>query len=103
MLKATRNRIREQLQSGELVRREEWSRARFTEARRLRDALLAAPNRYAAELAAELQVDPWTMYQVLNGAVRRVLELSTGRGPFPEPAKIPDLTRRRPQKRAKSG
>lgn len=83
MLRAQINRLREQLATGEMIALEPFNAALFTEARRIRDTLLSAPARYAAELAAELGVEQWRMLQVLNSCVRRVLTLAAGSGPFP--------------------
>jgi hypothetical protein len=91
MLKAQKARMREQLAAGQLIRRQAFDRAMFSEARRVRDAILSAPARYAAEMAAELDVEPWLMLQALNVAVRQVLALACDTGPFPEPEPIVDL------------
>jgi hypothetical protein len=84
MLRAQIVRMREQLATGELIRLEPFNAALFSEARRIRDAIMSGPVRYAAELAAELQVEQWLMHQVLNAGVRVLLELAAGHGPFPE-------------------
>lgn len=76
-------RVREQLASGELVDVEESDRRLFDEARKIRDVILAAPARYAAELAAELDVPTWQMLQQLNGGVRGLLAWAADHGPLP--------------------
>ena len=88
MLRAQKARLREQLAAGHLVRRDASNRAMFTEARRVRDAILSAPARYGAELAAELDCEPWRLLQALNRAVRQTLALACEQGPFPEPPAI---------------
>lgn len=76
-------RLREQLASGELVLVEESDRQLFDEARKIRDVLLAAPARYAAELAAELDVPTWQMLQALSHGVRGLLSWAAEHGPLP--------------------
>jgi hypothetical protein len=101
MLKAQKARMREQLAAGQLIRRETSNRAMFLEARRVRDAVLGAPARYGAELAAELDCEPWLLLQALNRTVRKALALACDTGPFPEPAPIPGLMK--PPRRRKRG
>ena len=103
MLKAQKARMREQLAAGQLVRREASNRAMFTEARRVRDAILSAPARYGAELAAELDAEPWPLLQALNRAVRKTLEMAIESGPFPEPAPLPGVGKARTRKRGTNG
>ena len=102
LLAAALKRHREQVASGELLLLAEWEARQFTEARRIRDIILAAPARYAAEFAAELQVDEWSMLQVLNKAARTLLTLASGNGPFPaaEPVAPPKSRRKRPRRSA---
>jgi len=96
-------RLREQLASGELVLVEESDRQLFDEARKIRDVLLAAPARYAAELAAELDVPTWQMLQALSHGVRGLLSWSAEHGPLPAggetapkaPPEIPPSKRKR--------
>ena len=92
-------RVREQLASGELVLADEADRQLFDEARKLRDVILAAPARYAAELAAELDVPTWQMLQLLNHAVRQYLTWAAGHGPAPD---MPEMPPEKPAKRPKS-
>jgi hypothetical protein len=99
MLKAQKARMREQLAAGQLVRTESSNRAMFAEARRVRDAILSAPARYGAELAAELDCEPWLLLQALNRTVRKTLAMACDTGPFPEPAPIPGLGKRVRRKR----
>jgi hypothetical protein len=94
MLKAQKARMREQLAAGQLVRKEGSNRAMFMEARRVRDAILSAPARYGAELAAELDAEPWLLLQALNRTVRKTLALACDTGPFPEPAPIPGMEKK---------
>jgi hypothetical protein len=89
MLRAQKARLREQLAAGQLIRRDASNRAMFTEARRVRDAILSAPARYGAELAAELDCEPWLLLQALTRAVRSTLAMACESGPFPEPPAIP--------------
>jgi hypothetical protein len=90
MLRAQYHRLREQVRAGELVALEPFNAHLFQEARRLRDAILAAPARYAAELAAEFDVPEWDMLVVLNSAARRLLTLAAGSGPFPGLPEAPE-------------
>ena len=85
MLRANLARQRELLASSDLVVRDGFDAALFREARRVRDLIMGAPNRYAAELAAQLEVDQFLTLQVLIAGVRQLLELAAGSGPFPEP------------------
>ena len=89
LLRAEIKRMTEQVATGELVSLEVYNARLFTEARRVRDAALGAPARYAAELAAALDVAPFAMLQVLNAGVRKVLSLAAGNGPFPSDLRGP--------------
>jgi hypothetical protein len=102
MLRAQKARIREQLAAGQLIRKDTSNRAMFTEARRVRDAILSAPARYNAELAAELDCEPWPLLQALNRTVRKTLALACDTGPFPEPPAIPASPRPARSRRSRS-
>jgi hypothetical protein len=83
MLRAQLVRLREQLAAGEMIQLEPFNAALFNEARRIRDAILSGPVRYAAELAADLGVEQWIMHQVLDTGVRALLEAAAAHGPLP--------------------
>jgi hypothetical protein len=74
VIKAQERRIRLGKLKGELVDRARAISTVFALARRERDAWVQWPARAAAIMAAELQVDPHRMEQVLENHVRRHLE-----------------------------
>lgn len=74
VIKAQERRIRLGKLKGDLVDRSRAVATVFALARRERDAWVQWPARAAALIAAELQVDPHRMEQVLESHVRRHLE-----------------------------
>jgi hypothetical protein len=71
-LKAELTRLQLAERTGELVRADAVQRQAFTEARRLRDRLLALPDRLAADLAAEHNTA--VVHARLTRELRQVLE-----------------------------
>jgi hypothetical protein len=74
VIKAQERRIRLGKLKGDLVDRSRAVATVFALARRERDAWVQWPARAAALIAAELQVDPHRMEQVLESHVRRHLQ-----------------------------
>ncbi len=74
VIKAQERRIRLGKLKGDLVDRARAAATVFALARRERDAWVQWPARAAALIAAELQVDPHRVSQVLEAHVRRHLE-----------------------------
>ena len=70
VLKAQTQRVRLGRMKGELVDRARATELVFSLARRERDAWIAWPARVAANMAAELGVDPHAMEQVLDRYLR---------------------------------
>lgn len=73
VLKAQTQRVRLGKMKGELVDRARATELVFSLARRERDAWIAWPARVAANMAAELGVDPHAMEQVLDRYLREHL------------------------------
>jgi hypothetical protein len=81
VIKAQERRIRLGKLKGDLVDRSRAVSTVFALARRERDAWVQWPARAAALIAAELQIDPHRMSQVLKAHVRRHLEELSEIGP----------------------